>query len=156
MIKYDVEQFLVDLSTILATYLNAKLIEIDNDKNDGLSSKAIDSNAIFTLSLDQEVVNYDPFILIGLDIQSISMPSASADKLSIPIMLVIEDSGDSDIKKRILRYMRALKEVFEENFASLSIPSNLEIQSLIPVEFKKVNSSALCRVVGILLKATLP
>src|SRR4051794_37346159 len=123
MIKYDVEQFLSDLSTILSTYLNAKLTEIDNDKNDGVTSKGIDSNAIFTLSLDQVVVNYDPFILIGLDIKSTSVASATADILSIPIMLVIEDSGDADIKKRILRYMRALKEVFEENFASLQIPS---------------------------------
>jgi hypothetical protein len=157
MIKYDLERFLEDIEAILVDQLNDKLVQIDTEKADDIILKPVDDGAYFLQELNSRVANYDPFVVYSIEsMEPISTLGGTASKVTVSIVLIIADNGqDIAITKRILRYSRALKEVIEENFALDENGINLEVQSLVPVEFQRLNTSENYRAVGINVIGTL-
>jgi hypothetical protein len=151
---YDIEDLLSDIGEVLTENLNTKISELETIKNDGLVLKRIEPNAIFVQEMLKES-NYNPFILYGItDVQTRSVLSSTVGIYTINVALALSDSkNDKDILKRMLRYSRALKETIEENFLLKNNAVQLEVQSLIPVEFQSQSTNY--RVVGINITATL-
>jgi hypothetical protein len=70
----------------------------------------------------------------------------------------LTDSGDdTDVKMqaRMLRYLRAIEEVFQENFQLVESGVKLKVQSLRPDTFAVANSIEMARVVGVNLTASI-
>jgi hypothetical protein len=156
--KYDVEVFLSDIETLLKANLNTKLGSIDTEKNDGITLKTIVSDAYFFQELNSKVANYNPFILYGVEgLGTKALEGFAVQEVTVSIVIVVSDDGDDlNIAKRMLRYSRAIQEVFEENFCLTENAVKLVIQNLMPVEFNMLNSSESYRAVGVNLIACLP
>jgi hypothetical protein len=155
--KYDIESLLFDIESVLSSKLNAKLSQISADKSDGITLRPVDNRAYFLQELNSRSANFNPFILYGVtSIESRPHLAGSAAILTVSVTLVLADHGnDTSIVKRMLRYSRALKETIQENFLLQKNSVNMEVHSLIPVEFQKLNSSENYRAVGIDIVVTL-
>jgi hypothetical protein len=157
MKKYDIESLLKDIEAVLSVNLNAKLTQIDTEKADGITLKPIDSRAYFLQELNSRVANYNPFILYGItNIEPRPQVGGTAAIFTVNVALVFADHGnDQHIVKKMLRYSRALKECIEEHFYLIKNSINLEVQSLVPGDFQRLNTSENYRVVGVDITATL-
>lgn len=161
MTVYDIEALLGDIETFMKANLNTKLTAISTDKNDGISLLPVDSNGYFFQTLNDKVTNYDPFVFYGLqDIDNkggqAGIGPGTEKKYSISVMICVSDTGqDVNITKRVLRYSRALSELFETSWDRVGKSIKLKVQSLVPIPFTDINTSENFRVVGVLLEANL-
>lgn len=156
MAKYDVELFLADIKTLLTTYLNTKIGEINTEKNDSITLKTVNNNAYFLQTLDNDEANFDPYVLYGIeDIKTTGIGPFSGHLYEIAVVIVAEDYEDGNSAKRMMRYQRALEEVFAEHFQENEHGIKMEIQSIVPVSFKALNTSFRYRAIGVSLRAHL-
>lgn len=150
--KYDVERFCADLKTILAASLNTKISEINSEKNDSTTLAAVDSNAYFFQELNGRATNFDPFVLYSVEeIQSEGTGPTTSITPTVHVVLVLADGGQDteSVAVRMLRYQRALREVFEENWTSNKYGVKLRISSMVPVQFSLMNSANPFRAIGV-------
>lgn len=157
MKKYDLECLFSDIEALLVQNLNTKITAINAEKNDGITLKSVDNAAYFLQELNGKQINFNPFILYGLETSnSESIRGHSIEDVTISVIIVIEDQGeDTKISPRMLRYRRCLKEVFEDNFQIISNSNTIKIQSLVPVAFQTLNSSESYRAVGVNIKTVI-
>lgn len=142
VLKQDLEVILDSIVTLIKNKLNTKLSAISSEKGGSVPLPAIDTsndsfglpNGISILTLNEKIFNVDPFIHLEItDIQSTSMPGITANKVSLAVLAVKADEGDNaNIHRTMLRYMRALQEIFEENFDDLAVGSKYSIENLAP------------------------
>lgn len=156
--KYDIEDLASDLEAVMKNFLNPKLASLDAEKADGMTLSPVDANAYFFASLDGKEASYNPFIVYGIDdIATDANGSATANTITFNLALVLTDEGlDLQIVNRMLRYQRALREIFEENWSQSRNGIKLKIQSLVPVYLKGLNATYPSRVVGLNVTAVLP
>jgi hypothetical protein len=133
------------------------LTALDAEKADGIVMRPVDARAYFLQELNSRVANFNPFILYGItNIEARPHITGTAGIYTINVALIVADYGnDLNIVKKMMRYSRALKETIEENFYLKQNSVSLEVQSLIPDQFQKLNSSENYRVVGVDILATL-
>lgn len=158
MIKYDIEAFFADLLSTMQAKLNTKLLEIDSDKNDGITLPQIASTAYFFQNLDSEIANFNPFIYYGLAnfIDGNSFAGAVDVAFTAQVVLVLSDDGnDPYIIQKLFRYQRALMEIFQTYFANISQIGTIKITGLepLPYQFNKLNPS---RIIGVAIEVHLP
>src|SRR5947209_5598149 len=122
MAKYDVENLLTDIQAYMVANFQAKLTEINNEKADGITLSAPDNNAYFLQTINDKIANYDPFVIYGIDRATTdSLGLMSVRKWIVSVIIVLADTLEADsantqiISHKILRYSRALTELFEEN-----------------------------------------
>ena len=154
--RYDMEDLCDDVLAVMTTYFNAKLTEINAAKNDGIVLDPIDSGAYSLQQLNGKMLNYNPFCLYGIeDIETVSQGPLSSDRFQISVTVVVKDSGEElECGRRMFRYSRALKEVFEKNWNDRQ-GVKFEIKSLVPVPLPNLNDGNSHRAVGIVLEGTL-
>ena len=154
---YDIESLCDDIKTILTTNLNTKLTAINNEKADSITLATIDASAYAFQSMNGATMNFDPFIFYGVqDIQGEGGYGQTPMQVEVAVILCLSDQGqDIDITKRVLRYGRALKEVFEEHFGDTENSAKLSVQSQVPIDIKLLNSSNPHRAIGVTLRADL-
>jgi hypothetical protein len=159
MAKYDLERLLADIEALMVANLNTKLAAINTEKNDAITLKEVSSDAYFFQGMNSKQANYNPFVIYSIeDIQSSAMEGLTIQSAVIQIALVLEDKGEDtgpNVMKRMLRYQRALEEIFEENFQLIENGVKLKVQSLMPGLFALEDSSEFYRVVGINLSASI-
>ena len=158
MAKYDLEKLLNDIETILKANLNTKLAAIDTEKADSITLATVDSTAYVRQSLNGETVNSDPFIFYGVDeIETVEgLGFGTNAKYSITVMLILADmNADLDIANRMFRYLRAIQEVFQENWNETDNGVKLFISSLAPIAVTDMDTNATYRAIGVKLEATL-
>lgn len=154
MAKIDVEVILSDIETILKNNLNDKIDSINTEKDDGIVLAAVDDAKGYHLqTLDAEQVVANPFIWYGIeDVSSDGIGPETINKYTIAVTLVLEDSGqDLNPAKRMFRYSRALQETLQDHWSDIRGSIKTAIASLVPVEFKNLNTSQLSRAVGVQL-----
>jgi hypothetical protein len=150
MARYDIEQFLDAIESVLKPALASKITAINSEKNDTTTLSSIASGAWFQQTLNKGVASYDPYVLYGItDIETVGLGPASSKVYSIHIMIMLADEGKPDIVKRVLRYQRALEEVAHENFDLIRVGLKLKISSLVPVQIEELNSGRELRALGI-------
>lgn len=148
--RFDEEQILANLETVLKANLNTKITAINTEKNDSITLAAIDNNA-YVMDVDDKQVNYNPYIIYMIaDQTSEACGPVTAQTLTINIAMIHSDNGmDLNIVKRMLRYRRALREVIEDNFQKINQCGNVTIESLPVLSFQKNSSSIMSKIVGI-------
>lgn len=152
--KLDLETILDSVVTLFNSKFNTKLSSISTEKNDSITLAQLDSRAFGLLSLNEKVMNYDPFIAVLIDdLKSTGIKSATATVASMFIICVKEDAGmDAEMHRKMLRYQRAVQEVLEENWDDLTTGSFYEIQGLAPQQLKGLNTSKLFRGAGVVVQ----
>jgi hypothetical protein len=149
MATYDEESLLVDIETLLKNNLNTRITALNTEKADSITLAQVDSNAYF-MDMDDRHANYSPVVIYtisGIDTESIA--SSSLRTITINIAIIINDNGDLDIVKRMMRYGRALREVFEMNFKYIRAVSDFKISSLPVLSFQLRNTSERYKIVGL-------
>ena len=157
-IRYDFEDLLDKTIAMVKANLNTKLASIDTQKNDGITLKTFDDDeSYFFQSLDDEIINVDPYLLYGIEsIESDSQQyGQSADKITMFFAIIKSDNNESDIVKIMLRYQRALKEIFEENFTGIEIANKININSYGIVPFESLDQTAKYKAIGLTVESYL-
>lgn len=156
--QYDLENLASDLEAVMKNFLNTKLASLDAEKADGMSLLPLDNQAYFFATLDGKEANFNPFIVYGIDdIATDSVGPTTANTVTFNFAIVLIDEGmDLAIVNRMLRYQRALREIFEENWSQSRNGIKLKIQSLVPAFLKGINATYPSRVVGLNVTAVLP
>lgn len=155
---YDLEDLLDDVEQVLKDNFNTKLGQIDTEKNDSIVLAPVSSDeGYFLQTLDGRIANANPIIYYSVaDIESVGKGPATGNIYQIEVVLMLRDAIDeSNIGKRMFRYSRALKEVFEEQWATIGNGIRLKILSLVPIAFTELNTSQPYRAVGVRLEAGL-
>lgn len=156
--KVDIEVILDEIKSALQAKFNSKLDEIQAEKSAGdlaagriVAVQHVDANAYVMQSMNDSVINYDPFILCRLDDPgAVGIGPATAKNYKITVALCCSDTGqDKEIFRRLYRYSRALEETFEAYFAGITSGFKLSIESLAPIQFALANSSNDYKAVGV-------
>ncbi len=157
MARYDLETFLTDIKDLLVANLNTKIAAITSEKNDGLTLDTINNLAYHMQGMDGPQANFDPFVYIGVvNIEGESQLLNTITQPDVMVAVVIADEGmRTEMWKVLLRYQRALKEVFEENFDFANGVGKLTIKSQVPIELQLLNNSFSHKAIGVSLKADL-
>lgn len=154
MARYDLENLMADIKSIMTTNLNTKLTELDAEKADSISLATVStSQGYFLQTMDAEVANANPFVLYGIeDIETKNAGPMGIKTVTITIYLVTEEAGlEGNVTNRMYRYLRALEEVFETNWYMVQNATKISKKSLQPFELTRLNDSQPCRAVGIRL-----
>lgn len=153
MAKYDLEDLMADVKSIMTTYLNTKITALNSEKSDAITLVQVDSEAYHLQQMNGKSPNFDPFIIYGVtNIEGEGLGPHTETEIDVQVALVLADNGeDVEITNRMYRYGRALREVFEEHFSENSNAIKLSIKSLVPVQFTGLNSANDSRVVGVTL-----
>jgi hypothetical protein len=155
---YDLEALLADVEAVLKANLPSQLTAIDSEKNDGITLKQIDNAAYFAQTLNQGVAAYDPYLAYGVIDQSPDGNyGGTADRISIQVVIVLSDPGqDPSVLKRILRYQRALRQVFESNWEKTRKNIKIRVEPTLPVQLTELDTSKSFRAVGVQIETQLP
>ena len=152
-----IEDFLNCSIALVKEKINTKLAEIDTERGD-FTLKPIDlENGIVFQSLNNLPVNFDPILFYGIDqISTDSIESASGETWEVEFSIILSDPQDRTADKRILRYQRALKEIFLNDYVKINnMRQKVKVKSLNPVSFLLQNSSNEIRAIGIIVETTL-
>ncbi len=158
MAKYDIEKFCVDLGAFLLANLSSKLSSISSEKGDGVALNAPVAGAYFFQTMNNAEANYDPYLFYGItNVNTLSQHGASAKTYEIQIMIVVADEGgDTKIANRMLRYLRGLEELMNENYSSVSGGLKITVKSLVPIPLTDINTEKAYRCVGVSIDVTIP
>lgn len=156
--KYDVEDLIDGLDTILKASLNTKIAALNAEKNDSITLADIPNEAYFFQDLKlQDVQAYDNFLLYGLGEPKIEAQGPyTAEIERLFYVIVVKDTAENSVYlKKLLRYRRILKEIFEENFTKNGLGGRLIVTSLAPVDYEVMGSGTTFRAVGVIVEAAL-
>ena len=153
-----IEDFLEQVICLVKDNINQELEKIDLERGDFVLKPVDLENAIVFQSLNNLPVNFDPILFYGIDqVQSIGdIESASGENWEIEFSFILSDPQDRTADKRLLRYQRALKSVFLNNYVKIkNMRQKVRVRSLNPVAFTLNNSSNEFRAIGIIVETTL-
>ena len=133
MAKFDVELFRDYILQIVVDNIDAKIDEINTEKNDSIILTKPDS-AHFIHTLNDQALAFDPFIHYGLS--AINTEAQGGSVKWVPQMFIsfyFIDRGQGDIaESKVLRYTRAITEILADKATANSLISTLEILPLPP------------------------
>ena len=157
-VKYDIENFFDDVLVVLRANINTKLAAIDTDKNDGITLETVNTDAYFFQTMATQMANFGVFVYVGVgEIEGDPSPYAYvSQKFSADVVVILSDDGnDPNIMKRLLRYHRALIEIFQTNFDKISKVGKIKISSLSPFPIEVMDRPTLSRGIGVSLEVHL-
>ena len=138
--------------------INDELLKIDTERADFVLKPVDIENGIVFQSLNNLPVNFDPTLYYGVDqVDNIGdVESASGETWGIEFSLILSDPQDRTADKRLLRYQRALKSIFLDNYIKINnMRQKVRVKSLNPISFKLQNTSNEFRAIGIIVETTL-
>jgi len=134
--KYDIETLVDDLKDMFKNNFSAKITEINTEKGDSLLENP-DTNAWFFQVINSKAFNYDPFVLYAVDPSLGESNSAtSSDIVRISFEICITDDGENETDgyfRKLLRYTRAFKEIFDQYGRGLDSSVSMSLGSLSPL-----------------------
>lgn len=149
----DAEQVLLDIRSFLKNNLNTAINNMNTEKGDSLLS-TVDSDAYITHTMNHKIANYNPFVFLelGAETPADSKPGLELTSYQFNVVIVVTagmNDAEDDMGWKILRYNRVLKELFVDNFASISPPDKFTIETIGQVAFQLQNSDDLHRATGV-------
>ncbi len=143
MPKYDIENLLEDVQALLVANLNTQIAAIESEKEAAgkqvVAMTPVDSASYYEQNWSDKILNTNPSIFYGIEqVQAMGAGPATGEVLKVFVEIICVDTqADLFMTKRINRYTRAIKEVFEANYDRLAQGSNkLHIETVRPVSFK--------------------
>lgn len=155
--KYDVEILEADLLALVKANLPGKLTEITAEKADSITIPAPTDSQYFN-STDDEVDNRTLSVRYGLEDQRpVSITSNTAEDNVYLFLVYVNEINQLPgvVRKKLFRYARALKEVFEENFEQLSFVSKMVVQTIAPQSWAENEKSPTYKVSGVYIETSL-
>ena len=139
MSKFDVEQFVKNVVTVLKANLNAKILEIDTEKGD-FTLDQIPAEAWF-FNLYPKDSAFKVFIIYGIlsEPNLDSIEGAALREVTIQLEVGLPDRNWKETESgayRILRYRRALEEVVSNNFRKFGNGKKPLVIALSPASLK--------------------
>lgn len=142
MAKRDLERLIFDLEALVKANLNTKIAAIDAENNavlaaqDQVTCPLLDTNAFLFQDMTQaDAAGFPVFVFFGTESpQTNSVGPGTANICEFFFIVVLQNDGSprsSYIK--LLRYVRALQEIFESNFKKFPDASRLEVSGTDPV-----------------------
>jgi hypothetical protein len=150
-VKYDIEEYLLQIETYLKANLNTEISAMNLEKNDTIILKTVSDSAYFIQTLNDSVANYNPHVLLGVDeIQATPIGPATVKAVTFSIIIILQDSiEDLSIGRRMLRYGRVLEDLFNRGFNAIFPHASFKVLSLVPIAITAVNSNDPYRAVGV-------
>lgn len=149
----DLEYIVLRIRDFLQTNLNTAITNLNTAKNDGLTLDTVSNDAYFIQTLNQAIVNYNPYIIVGVtDIRGDrSTYSGTVKQLVFQIVIVVADTMDLDLQIgiRMLRYLRILEELFNLGFNKVMPSAKFTVNSLVPISLTAMDSNDRYRAVGV-------
>tara|TARA_R100000458_G_C8201441_1_gene191861 strand:- start:114 stop:587 length:474 start_codon:yes stop_codon:yes gene_type:complete len=154
---YDLENLMSDVKTIMVDNLNTKINDLNSEKSDSTTLLTVDNAAYFLQELDSTTINYNPFVFYTCEeIDGTGFgPNTPQEFLINCILILADQSAYSDIPIRMFRYLRAFKEIFEENFAIKSNSNFISINQITPVPLTSLNEQQDFRATGIQIRTSI-
>lgn len=157
--RYDIESVMDDIKAFLQANLNTKITAMNTEKNDTITLSSISNNAYFFQTLGEDIANFNPFILYGVNEigGKNNLQSAVDMDFTGHIVVVLTDGGnDPNIIRRLFRYQRCLIDLFENNWSKISKIGSIKVSGLAPLNVLFENRPASDRVIGISIEVHLP
>lgn len=154
---YDLESLMSDIKSIMINNLNTKISALNSEKSDSTTLLTVDNNAYFLQELDSTTINYNPFIFYSCEeIEGTGFGPNTPQELLINCVLVLADqSAYTDIPARMFRYLRAIKEIFEENFFIKTNSNFISINQITPIPLTGLNDQQEFRATGIQIRTNI-
>lgn len=161
--KYDAENLLADIRSILISGLNAAIDAVEAEKvSQGLPATGLahvdSTNGYFEQNFSDALLNISPAIFYGIeDVQAEGAGPYTMQRYKVFVEIIVVDSqADKLMNARIHRYSRAIKDVLEQNYDKIPSSAKIKIETVRPVSFKlDLNSSEEVRVGGVSLTTAL-
>ena len=149
--KYDVESYFDSIVQFFKDNFNDKIDQINTEKNDSIVLSYVNESDYALQTMSEKCFNSNQFLFIGItNIDTTQNGSALDESVSIEIVIVLTDSYDNTIDKRLLRYQRAMKEIILDNYKKLTRDrTEVVIQSQVPIQFQVQNSDRHHKALGI-------
>lgn len=161
--KYDAEDLVADIKALLVSKLNTEIDAVEAEKvaagRVASGIEDVDSSAYFLYEWTADSLNKTPACGIFVsDQQLVSDGPESKQTFIIDVGVVLSGTdNDSLAVHKLLRYGRALRQVFEKNWGKMnSALSREKLESVGPIAFKlNADSSEQCKIAGVTLTVTL-
>lgn len=157
MAKFDLETFRDTLKAYLVDNMTAKVAEINTEKGDDPVLVVIPEAQYFQ-DFNEKIVNYENFIYFGFLPFEAGDPNAGeiGQPVSMFFMTMIMDQNSGIVgENKILRYTRAMFEIFQANATAEANISDLEIIILPPESIKIESGSEWYKAGGVYVKGYL-
>ena len=150
---FDVEGIIEGIIEVYQAELNAKIASVDAQKDTPLM-KEIPQDG-YTTDLNESVSNFDPFVIVSEVSNDVeSQGQSSSETVTISVVVIAEDSGETPMYRTMLRYRRCLKEVANDNWKKLHNELRFKLKSLSPIALTNLDSSANYKAIGIVLETS--
>lgn len=160
---YDAEELVADIKALLVANLNAEIAIVEAEKvaagraASGIAN--VESGAYFLYEWTADSLNANPACGIFLSEQQIQSDGPFSKQTFIVDVGVVISGTDNDALavQKLLRYGRALRQVFEKNWGKMnSAVTREKLESVGPIAFKvNADSSEQCKIAGVTLTVTL-
>lgn len=158
MAKYDLESLLAQIKTVCTDGLNTRLTAITTEKGDSVELPSIASAAYFYQVLDKSLVGaHKAFIFYGSDdpVAQAEGPHTLEDYQIFVIAVLREYADGEAMSVRMMRYARALKEIFEEAYTSRKISTKILVSSITPTNLAIQDVEGSFRACGVKIRAVI-
>jgi len=158
--KYDIEKLEEGILALIQENIPAKIAEINAEKADGILLQTPTTDQYFNTT-DDEVNNNTLSVMYGIiDGSPLSIGSNTAEDNRYALLFYLDEKNQAAgvVRKKLLRYIRASKEIFEENFHSkLKFVSSLKVETIAPTtaSWDSNETSPTYKVGGVLIQASL-
>ncbi len=163
MPRYDIEDLVKDIETLCKAHLNTKVAAVEAEQaGKGHAASGIlpvPTDGFFTYGWNNYSLNVSPAVGIFVaNSSTIGEPGFSQTTYEIEIGVIVSGTQNDKLSiQKMVRYARALKEMFEENWGQINNCATREkIETLGPIDFTlNQDSSDECKIAGVVLKGTL-
>ena len=157
--KYDVETLEADLLALMKSKIAAKLSEITTEKGDSITLDVPLDSQYFNTT-DDEVNNETLSVQYGvIDGEPFSISSATSEDNRYIFLLYLNEMNELPgiVRKKLFRYIRAFKEIIEENFDAFPCVSKLNIKTIAPTSagWDENETSPVYKVGGIYIESAM-
>ena len=141
--KYDIERFIDDVAALLKAKMQDKLNQINVEKatlGSTITLQDVPTESYYIHTWNDKILNEPLAMFIAIeDVEA--EPHGSYTKESYKVAVEITMTRDPNetgnpMPSKLLRYSRALKEIFEENFKDMREPTLIKIETVRPISFK--------------------
>lgn len=150
----DVEVIVNSFETYMKANLNTYISAINTEKSDSITLATVSASAFFFQSMNDRAANYDPYVSWGVSqAGSVSEGAGVLRALSFYVILVVSDRGEEpELGRKMLRYSRALEDLFSRGWAKIRPDATLRLTNLGEVAFRFQDSQDPYRAVGVELQ----
>jgi hypothetical protein len=155
--KVDIEVVCIAVETFMKARLNTKLAEIDAEKADGMTSPTVPDEAYVFEYWGEEFANFNPVVLIGIaGMDASDGPGPGVvQTVRLQVGVVLTDDGTPNIVRKLLRFQRALTEIFTKEWDTVYRAVKFRVSGIEPFPVSLLHRDQPDRMIGITLEFSL-